>query len=105
LKQCNAGFLVRFCSLAVRTSLEIKPRDHVIVCVWSHGQQRWSYSDWTRTWFAVVTSYRPLLWLVIDVTSKAYTHSRRSYNSQLPQEKHPQHNTVCSFARRDWGHY
>ena len=32
-------------------------------------------------------SYSPLLWLVIDTTSKSYTHARRSHNSQLPQEK------------------
>jgi len=45
-------------------------------------------------------SGRPLLWLVIDTTSKAYTYARRSHkNSQLPQEKWPQHNSLCSFVR------
>jgi len=83
----------------------IKPRDHVIVCAWSRSQQCWSHSDTslsTRTWFAVVTSCSPLLWLVIDTTSKAYTHARRSHNSDLPQEKQQQHNSPCSLVRREW---
>jgi len=56
-------------------------------------------------WFAVVASYSPLLWLVIDTTSKAYTHARSSHNGQLPQEKQPQHNSLCSFVRREWRYY
>jgi len=46
----------------------------------------------------VVTSYRPVLWLVMDTTSKAYTHARRSHNSQLPQEKEPQHVRLCGIT-------
>jgi len=40
-------------------------------------------------WFAVVTSYKLLLSLVIFTTSKAYRHARHSHNSQLqlPQEQ------------------
>jgi len=49
---------------------------------------------------AVVTSYSPLLWLVIDTTSKAYTHARPS---QLPQEKQPQHNSLFVCAERVHG--
>jgi len=41
-----AVFLVRFCSLDVR-SKQIKRRDHVIVSVWWHGQQYWSHSDFS----------------------------------------------------------
>jgi len=40
-------------------------------------------------------------YLVIGTTSKAYTHARRSDNGRLPHEKQPQHNSLCSFVRRD----
>jgi len=53
----------------------------------------------------VVTPYSPLLWLVTDTRRKAYTHARRSHNSQLPQEKQPRHNSLCSFGRREWRYY
>jgi len=52
----------------------------------------------------VVTSYSPLLWLAIDTAGKAYTHARHSHNSQLPQDKQPQHNSLCSFVLREWRH-
>ena len=87
LKQCDRRFLVLFYSLDVRTTrLDEASRSRDGVCVWSHGQQFWCeliLTLWTRTWFPVATSCRLLLLLVIDITSKAFTHPRHSHNSEL----------------------
>jgi len=71
-------FLVRFCSLDVRSSRSsYKIRYRVSVIAWPTVLISFDLSLWKRTWFAVVTYHSPLLllWLVIDITSKAYTHA------------------------------
>jgi len=50
----SPAFFARFYSLDVRSN---KIRDHVIVCVWLHGQQCWSHSD-----FKFVDKDMVLLW-------------------------------------------
>jgi len=48
----------------------------------------------------MVTSYSPLLWLVIDATSKVYTHARRSHNTVVScYRKYSHSTTLCIY---DW---